>query len=579
MAIAVTYNAGTTTLSVTGGTSGAPATFADVLTADTANGWGVITSPIANVYLVAANLNIGDGTTATYFSSKNEIVRFADGKCPNPLANATFILGESSGAYGKNGTFLSVCPTANMYIGNGGTLLAYASSLEHRGNSQVLYIRCATVGMAGVQLIGYTLSSFIIFLSSISSLTLRRVSTYGCGYFRVDASGTLEDLLAASSGVSGFACGNNIDVWNADADTPATFWNNIADKTARFINPKKSAYTFAGSASGAVILLAYTFDLLFKTSAGTPVSGATVTLTDRFGTQVFSVTTGADGKIAQQIVTYERSQRSTNTNTFYSPHSLTVAKAGYETKTISDITISSPINWSMEALPEVFTQTDRDNLEAVKTATDQFRFTTANRVDAAVIDKTGFDTTATAAVNALTIPTVAEIQSGLALESTLTAIKGAGWTTQTLKAIADALASVGLSAEQIAEIRDGLATTADVTAAQGAIEGAIEAIVIPDPDLSPLETAIGNVMNEVVKRGPGDGSVHWRYVLTSAVDNAPIADAFVRVTTDQAGTNQIAAGYTDQFGAVSFDLDPGTVYLWCTKTGFTFNNPDSEVVA
>ncbi len=40
-----------------------------------------------------------------------------------------------------------------------------------------------------------------------------------------------------------------------------------------------------------------------------------------------------------------------------------------------------------------------------------------------------------------TPPTVEQIQSGLALEATLTAIKGAGWTTETLKAIYTAAAS------------------------------------------------------------------------------------------------------------------------------------------
>lgn len=76
----------------------------------------------------------------------------------------------------------------------------------------------------------------------------------------------------------------------------------------------------------------------------------------------------------------------------------------------------------------------------------------------------------------------------------------------------------------------------------------------------------------------GSGTVTWTYALTSSVDDTPIADADVWVTTDAGGSNVIASGQTDQNGEVVFELDPGTVYVWRQKSGWNFSNPDTKVV-
>ncbi len=78
--------------------------------------------------------------------------------------------------------------------------------------------------------------------------------------------------------------------------------------------------------------------------------------------------------------------------------------------------------------------------------------------------------------------------------------------------------------------------------------------------------------------GLGSGSSSLTYILTSTVDGSPIADAYVYVTTDLAGNNLIASGRTDAFGTIKFLLDPGAYYVWRAKSGWTFINPDLEVV-
>ncbi len=76
----------------------------------------------------------------------------------------------------------------------------------------------------------------------------------------------------------------------------------------------------------------------------------------------------------------------------------------------------------------------------------------------------------------------------------------------------------------------------------------------------------------------GSGVVVWTYTLTNDVGGAPIPDALVEISTDQNKGNVIASGYTDNFGQVTFNLDPGTYYLFRTKAGWQFTDPDIETV-
>jgi len=84
----------------------------------------------------------------------------------------------------------------------------------------------------------------------------------------------------------------------------------------------------------------------------------------------------------------------------------------------------------------------------------------------------------------------------------------------------------------------------------------------------------------VVDANPlGPGAIAFTYTLTSTGDGSPIDEADVWVTSDVAGTNIIAVGATDMAGQVVFMLDAGTYYFWRQCDGFTFDDPDVEVVS
>jgi len=77
----------------------------------------------------------------------------------------------------------------------------------------------------------------------------------------------------------------------------------------------------------------------------------------------------------------------------------------------------------------------------------------------------------------------------------------------------------------------------------------------------------------------GSGATAKTYTVTDSSTGLPIADVSIWVTTDSGGANVIASGTTDANGQVVFYLDAGTVYVWRAKNGYTFTNPDVEVVA
>lgn len=75
----------------------------------------------------------------------------------------------------------------------------------------------------------------------------------------------------------------------------------------------------------------------------------------------------------------------------------------------------------------------------------------------------------------------------------------------------------------------------------------------------------------------GSGSSLNTYTVLDGSGN-PIQGVAVTVTTDVLGTNPIAYGVTDMAGEIDFWLDPGAYYMWSAKSGYTFTNPDTEVV-
>ena len=77
----------------------------------------------------------------------------------------------------------------------------------------------------------------------------------------------------------------------------------------------------------------------------------------------------------------------------------------------------------------------------------------------------------------------------------------------------------------------------------------------------------------------GPGAIAKVYTITNSVTGLPLADVNVWATTDLAGLNTVASGVTNAIGQITFFFDSGvTYYMWRQKDGFTFTNPDIEVM-
>jgi hypothetical protein len=101
-------------------------------------------------------------------------------------------------------------------------------------------------------------------------------------------------------------------------------------------------------------------------------------------------------------------------------------------------------------------------------------------------------------------------------------------------------------------------------------------------DAAGVRAAIGlasaNLDDQLTSIGASAGLIEYTYTLTTN-GVTPIPNAIVEVYTDTERTGLVAKGTTNNFGVVTFYLDAGTYYFYRTKAGYTFVNPDVEVVA
>ena len=75
----------------------------------------------------------------------------------------------------------------------------------------------------------------------------------------------------------------------------------------------------------------------------------------------------------------------------------------------------------------------------------------------------------------------------------------------------------------------------------------------------------------------GNGSVLWKYQILNQ-SGQPIIRADVYASTEIEGRRVVAFARTDAEGMARFKLDPGPVYLWRSRPGCVFANPELKNV-
>ncbi len=315
-----------------------------------------VTEHIVNaVYQILKDIQFGDGSNALIFYSKNEMVFFDDDYKFEIKSNSTLRLGEISGSGAINGSFWSLGPSSNFTTLNiaGSYFYAYASKLHVRGDKVVRFFGNATLQDV---ILSYDLSTgtyrqwrfhvttslnniyinnVAVALSLYTAPTMQNVRfgkvTYGIACF-VDevltATGVeWSDVQTAVAYM--YAAGSRLNLIN-----PST---NLSQSDVRILSDDNSW-----------VKEQYTCDIHVVDKDGSNLEGVTVTCEDKDSNQVFSVQTGADGKIAQQTITYKKWEGTAKTETEYSPHKFTFSKNGYTLLVMDNITVDARINWDIK---------------------------------------------------------------------------------------------------------------------------------------------------------------------------------------------------------------------------------------
>jgi hypothetical protein len=309
------YDAGTNTITVTGGTSGSPADFASMYAADQAGGWGVVTNPIPNVFQIACKINFGDGSTSTYFGDSQKVLVIPNGVATGNWniiwqvkGNTTLRLGtliDGTKKTTKNGCsiiFLEATYNSCFLIlaySLGATVQFYSLNFLSSTNRQYIQIQPCAVGSR----IWNCLLSNLISLYNISSnndiknVTIQ-AANYGllnvsCDCSNIFMTDCLYGIYLGGSGIFNFA-----DLTIINLLSKLLYFSSYTG-TAYIINSSVGTINSnQGGTNTGTVYFQKTFNLHVTDKDGNDISGSTVILQDKNGNEVFNTITDANGEIA-----------------------------------------------------------------------------------------------------------------------------------------------------------------------------------------------------------------------------------------------------------------------------------------
>lgn len=362
--MAITYNAGTNTITVVGYTVGMPCTFLDIYNADVAGGWGQVTKHGSGSFFFQCFLVLGDGSTTTYFTDKDAYVYFE--KSGNwvqyiKVNNLTyFTLGELVDASKKStrrGCVLAHnatdAPKRIINILHGGAICKFYSTIFANGGS---YRGFAIYGDGAATVPDVTLyncSALMVGLSRINTdiynYTLTGDATVNSTYAFYQTQGTMDGIVIR----------NVVRPIYAGYSYPMTVKNmNLYDFTeigvislaidVYLINCDIETWHFNNNDNqGGKIYRQYEFDLKVIDKDNVAINSATVKIWDKDSALVVDTTTNASGVIATQTLNYGYyTQPGGDTPVMKTPHLIKIEKAGY-TMYEADFTLEEKTDWTI----------------------------------------------------------------------------------------------------------------------------------------------------------------------------------------------------------------------------------------
>lgn len=342
------YWASITTLDCSDNAAGGGTVWADGDLTVTQDVWGVIWDYGNDQYQISGNLDIGNGSTATYLATEGESITFAPGFHPVTKSNAEFRLGDLVGDWGVKGSYLSLDRNAGTDVNltaSGSTMKVYASMITDKTNDGGWYFWNGVVDFRNTILNSLASGKWrtYAFLSASSSLK----KAFFTGFLR------LMPLINTIENVHGHNTADGFYSYDPVTITEPLVTSFTSDITAyddpvTVVNPETSISTPQILHADGSILEKFTINIHVVDKDGVALQSVTVLLEDDADVDIFSVATDASGDIAEQTITARSWSTTSETLDNNNPFKFTLSKAGYETLTLENITVDGPIDWHLE---------------------------------------------------------------------------------------------------------------------------------------------------------------------------------------------------------------------------------------
>lgn len=330
--------------------------------------WGMLEMTAPNTYVFNCHFQIGDGSTTTTVTWYDYFITFMRGAQWYVLGSGTFNTGVVAGAgtsaedY-KRGVAIQEGTYLDGEFGIGADFRgeAMGTGVANIGGSFLKFIKSAysepvfrtatgTYNFYNSILTNVTAGSREFYSAATRNFvnTNNHLVIQSTGGTITSSNGSILDTMSAELSATGFELANTPirattnQIWfYTNPAGIGTYLNCDGVTTANF----SVGYTGAGTGVEK-LRISYSLDLLVIDQAGSPIDGATVTITNGVGA-VTSTTTDANGVITQQkLVAYSGSYTAGDPAITWinkSAHTIEIAKDGYSTK-IMMITLSEKVD-------------------------------------------------------------------------------------------------------------------------------------------------------------------------------------------------------------------------------------------
>jgi hypothetical protein len=316
-----------------------------------------VTEHVANdLYQILKNIQFGDGTNALTFYSKNEMVYFDDDQTFTIKSNATLQLGEIAGDYCINGASWSWEEGGDIIASGETTAICYIydSRIHYRGTGRLGFID-GTIDFRNSIFSNFarTGSNSFYIAATVDNVILKNIYFSNWRQFALyNSPDTCEGLWIHYTDYALWFNVSAATLFEPGVTDEGLFQVRVAgiDQTIILKNPQFTLLQNKLNILQATskIVSQFTCDIHVVDKDGANLQGVTVLCEDEADSQVFSVSTGADGKIAQQTITYKKWEGTAETETEYSPHKFTFSKNGYTLLVMKNVTVDARINWDVE---------------------------------------------------------------------------------------------------------------------------------------------------------------------------------------------------------------------------------------